>query len=311
MVAKIFLIILAVFLTCLSTYSQDRTDLNNYSLVFSDEFNTRSIGSHHDKGDNKWGDYPPYGAAAAFSFSHWMGSFPGDEQYATISNGVLNLWTRYVNLNDPNGRNWISGVIASMDVNRRGFAQRFGYWSARMKMPNAGQGAWAAFWLASTSGIPNAGSKGYEIDVVEAYGGQFTSNPGKHQYSWVVHPWNSDGSQAPFPYEGGEWANVPGGDAINQWHVYGCEVNPTNIIFYIDGKEVGRKPTNLEYVQDPLYIIINYAMQNDHSGQPFASHGDSALQVDWVRAYSLPNPEPTPTPSAPQPPSSLRVIKVS
>jgi beta-glucanase (GH16 family) len=186
-----------------------------------------------------------------------------------------------------------------MDKRRNGFAQRFGYWSAKMKMPDAGQGAWCAFWLASASGIPNGGTKGYEIDIVEAYGGQFKEAPGGDKYNWVVHPWNADGSQAPQPYEGGEWEEVPGGDAINDWHIYGCKVAPDFITFYIDGQEVGRKPTNLEYLEEPLYVIINYALQRPLSGEPFVSKGTSALQVDWVRAYSLPD-DFTATRPAPQ-----------
>ena len=140
-------------------------DLTGYTLVFSDEFDTLSVGSHMNKGSAKWGDYPPYGAAAAFSFSHWMGSYPAEiSEVATISSSVLSLWTKYYpELADPGGRDWISGVIASKDILNQGFAQRFGYWSARMKMPDAGQGAWSAFWLASTSGIPSAGSLGYEV----------------------------------------------------------------------------------------------------------------------------------------------------
>src|SRR4029450_12646992 len=120
---------------------------------------------------------------------------------------------------------------------------------------------------------------------------------GNHAYTWVLHPWNADGSQAPFPYEGGEWVSIPGGDAINTWHVYGCEVNPTNIVFYIDGQEVGRKPTLLDYLNDPLYIIVNYALQGDQSGEPFTSHGSSFMQVDWVRSYSLPSHIPIPPPA--------------
>ena len=191
-----------------------------------------------------------------------------------------------------------------MDKERNGFAQRFGYWSAKMKMPDAGQGAWCAFWLASASGIPNGGTKGYEIDIVEAYGGQFKEAPGGDEYNWVVHPWNADGSQAPPPYQYGSWEEVPGGDAINQWHIYGCKVTPDFIIFYIDGEEVGRRPTSLEYLVAPLYIIINYALQEPLSGEPFPRKGTSALQVDWVRAYSLPN-DSAPTPSAP--PTNLRI----
>jgi hypothetical protein len=36
------------------------------------------------------------------------------------------------NRQDQWGNNWESGLIASMDKRRHGFAQRFGYWSARI-----------------------------------------------------------------------------------------------------------------------------------------------------------------------------------
>lgn len=276
-------------LAALGAYAQQDIDLTGYKLVFSDEFQTPSVGSHKGKGAAKWGDWPPYGPAGAFSVSHWV------RGRVRVNNGILfcdAVWNPQ--RNDAAGNNWESGLIASMDVSRSGFAQRFGYWSARMKMPNAGQGAWSAFWLASASGIPKAGTKGYEIDIAELYGGQFKEGPGGDRYNWVVHPWNSDGSQAPPPYEGGEWVDIPGGDAINQWHIYGCKVAPDFITFYIDGQEVGRKPTNLEYIKDPLYIIINYALRDPLDGEPFASKGRSSLQVDWVRAYSLPSNVPIP-----------------
>ena len=72
------------------------------------------------------------------------------------------------------------------------------------------------------------------------------------------------------------------------------EVNPAEIVSYLDGVEMSRTPTCSNYISAPLYIILNYAMQNNHSGEPFQSHGSSALQVDWVRAYTLPAlPAPT------------------
>ena len=188
--------------------------------------------------------------------------------------------------NDPFDNNWESGFIASMDRQRQGFAQKFGYWSARIKMPQAGEGAWGAFWLGSTSGIPSAGSTGYEIDIVEWYGtNTFDTPPDK--WTWHVHEWRSSGGQGPGSDGGLE--DVPGGDAINTWHVYGCEVNQQNIIFFIDGHEVARVPTNMEYLEDPLYIMLNDALRNDHPGEPFDSKGSSFMQVDWVRAYSLPS----------------------
>jgi beta-glucanase (GH16 family) len=258
--------------------AQDRTDLNDYTLVFSDEFNSLSVGDHSNKGSNTWGDWPPYGSAGAFSRSHWVRS------RLEAVGGILRLhmvWNP--SRNDPFDNNWESGVIASMDRQRQGFAQKFGYWSARIKMPEAGEGAWGAFWLASRSGIPNGGSNGYEIDIVEFYG--IVDNP-PDRYGWSVHAWNGNGSRG--PGSGGSFVDIFGGDASGTWHVYGCEVNEVNIVMYLDGQEVGRLPTNHEYLQEPLYIMVDYALRNWHPDEPFASKGSSFMQVDWVRAYSLP-----------------------
>jgi beta-glucanase (GH16 family) len=292
-------LVLGLLLTLSSARAQEDIDLTGYTLVFEDNFDTLSVANTDDKDDHTWYFWPPYGPAGAFSASHWVTST------MECQNGVLiNKAEWNPNRHDQFDNNWESGCLSSMDKRRNGFAQRFGYWSAQMKMPDAGQGAWCAFWLASASGIPNGETKGYEIDIVEAYGGQFKEVPGGDKYNWVVHPWNADGSQAPQPYEGGEWEDVPGGDAINNWHIYGCKVAPDFITFYIDGQEVGRKSTNLEYLEEPLYIIINYALQQPLSGEPFVSKGTSALQVDWVRVYSLPNDFVS---FSPTPPRNLRI----
>ena len=282
------LLLLAVVLAFSSARAQQDIDLEGYTLVFEDNFDTLSVAETDDKGDATWYFWPPYGPAGAFSASDWVTSTMECRNGVLINSAV---WNR--DRDEPNNGNWESGCLSSMDKERNGFAQRFGYWSARMKMPNAGQGAWCAFWLASATGIPNGGTKGYEIDIVEAYGGQFKEGPRGDEYNWVIHPWNADGSQAPPPYQYGAWAEVPGGDAINEWHIYGCKVRPDFIIFYIDGEEVGRRPTSLEYLVAPLYIIINYALQEPLTGEPFPRKGTSALQVDWVRAYS-PLPSSTP-----------------
>lgn len=275
----------------IAAHAQDRSDLQGYTLAFSDEFNSLSLGSHRDKGSAIWSDGAPYGPASSFSFSHW-GIIEGRWQVWTTENGILKLWSKYdASIAQPNDRNWVSGIIASRDRMNQGFAQRFGYWSARMKMPNAGQGAWPAFWLASAAGIPSGGGDGYEIDILEFYGGILTpGNPPKYNqgpfYDFLVHAWQNTGGQE--EASSGGLGHIPVSDPVSNWHIYGVEVNPAHIIHYLDGVEIVRVPTNLKYLSQPLYIILNYAMQNWHDGEPFASRGESALEVDWVRAYSLP-----------------------
>ncbi len=142
-------------LAALGAYAQQDIDLTGYRLVFSDEFNTLSVGSANGKGAAKWGDWPPYGPAGAFSLSHWT------RGRLRVDNGILfsdAVWT--AQRRDAAGNNWESGLIASMDTNKSGFAQRFGYWSARMKMPDAGEGAWGAFWLASDQRHSEGGHQG-------------------------------------------------------------------------------------------------------------------------------------------------------
>jgi hypothetical protein len=132
-------IIATLCLAALGAYAQQDIDLTGYKLVFSDEFQTPSVGSHKGKGAAKWGDWPPC-PAGAFSVSHWV------RGRVRVNNGILfcdAVWNPQ--RNDAAGNNWESGLIASMDISRSGFAQRFGYWSARMKMPDAREGTWCAF----------------------------------------------------------------------------------------------------------------------------------------------------------------------
>jgi hypothetical protein len=49
-----------------------------------------------------------------------------------------------------------------------------------------------------------------------------------------------------------------------------------------------------------MFVMIAYALGGGWpvTGEPFASHGNSSLLVDWIRVYSLPSePVPTPTPT--------------
>jgi beta-glucanase (GH16 family) len=262
-------------------------DLTGYTLVFEENFDVLSVAETDAKGDETWYAYPPFGPAGAFSSSHFV-----PEAMQCIDGVLVNTASWNPARRDPLYRNWESGCLASMDKTRSGFAQRYGYWSARVKMPDTGWSAWAAFWLASASGIPNGGSKGYEIDIFEWYG-DFKTHVGHS-----VHPWNEDGSQG--AGDGGGFGPIPGGDATNAWHIYGCRVDPQWITFYVDGFESKRFPTNNEYLAEPLYIIIDYALRgNPVSGDKFDTKEPSHMLVDWVRAYELPAEEPVPPPVAP------------
>ena len=262
-------------------------DLNGFTKVFEDNLDILSVQAPDDKGNAKWLGHGPYGPATNFSVSQWS----WDTRTLRVKNGALVItawWDKSIN-------NWRSGIISSMDRQKDGFAQRFGYFEIRCKMPNAGRGALPAFWLLASDSIPtHVGVKGYEIDIFEWFGKDAPQIPDRIAHT--IHDWNPDGTQG--PGNEGKWVDVA--DPINTWHTYGCMVTPWWIAFYVDGKCSWTKPTDLDYCNASLYIMVDYALGGGWpvTGKPYASRGDSSLSVDYVCAYSPPSnwviPRPRP-----------------
>jgi fibronectin type 3 domain-containing protein len=259
-------------------------NLSGYTLTFDDEFNTSSITTSNPKGSSNWYALPPNGAPGYFSESNWnISAF-------SVSGGILTDSAYYAN---PaiNGQNWQSGYIASVDPAVNGFKQQYGYFEIRCQMPNAGEGAWPSFWLDSVSGI--TGGSNEEIDVFEWYG--VCNTPGNDQslIQQASHNWNSDGSQnTSLPYLYSPQTQMPGGAYPWQgYHIYGCQIDPVHITWYIDGVQTNQIATPTSYITNPFYVMVDYALGGGWSlsGTPFTTDGTSSLLVDWVRVYSLPS----------------------
>ena len=154
----------------------------------------------------------------------------------TVSNSVLTITGKpnpAGNLPKP----YLSGCIetskgawwdpASTRDARGGFEQKYGYWESRIKIPK-GKGVWPAFWLAGGIQAGVGGEKQGEIDIFECIG------DGKIYQS--VHDWwaASDPNTS--------YGYVPAFDYSADFHVYGFAVDPTSIIWYIDGVETHRAP---------------------------------------------------------------------
>lgn len=252
-------------------------NLTGYTLTFDDEFNTQSITTVSPKGAATWFYWPPYGAAGAFSSSQW------DIAAFRVSGGILSdkafLDTR---------NNWHSGNISSMDPTGAGFSQQWGYFEARVQMPNSGTGAWPAFWLGQRGGIPAVGpcQPGEELDVFEWYGVAHDNIPGLVQQA--SHNWNCDGTQdATLPSLYSPQTKMP--DGSQPWagyHIYGIEVDPVHITWYIDGVQTNQIATPTSHMTSPFYLMLDYALGG---GWPLTGMvNDSSFNIDWVRVWALP-----------------------
>jgi beta-glucanase (GH16 family) len=246
-------------------------DLTGYDLTFSDDFNTNSITP--DGGAGPW--YAPVHSSYGVAKFDTPGA--GNQTYS-VSGGILTIRAT----KEADG--WHGGNIETVNTPGKGFAQRFGYFEARMKFPNM-TGAWPGFWLKSQEEHTNPSMVRPEIDIVEWYGGD---PRGLHS---TVHLW-PPASQYILP--GGltqhwfksNYQSEPG--LAGEWHTYGALISPQFVVIYLDRKEIAKFPTFDEFkvALYPLVSLTLYPQDAAKAVSPFE------LQVDYVRVYAphIPNP---------------------
>jgi beta-glucanase (GH16 family) len=147
------------------------------------------------------------------------------------------------------------------------FAQQYGYVEVRAKNP-PGEGFVGAIWL-----LPDDHSWPPEIDISEVSGGEpFT-------VIQTVHT-NETGSHTARP----DWTDASS-DTTENFHVYGVDWGPDEIVHYLDGVETSRTPTPAD-ADKAMYLMLSL-----HVGGTNAWHGDapngatSSMDVDYVRIW--------------------------
>lgn len=229
-----------------------------YKLVFSDEFNEPD-GTRPS--DEKWVCSPRYSA----TWNRWIAD---DARVAFMQDGQL--VTRAIPNPDPAkyDGDMITGAVQSSG-GRFGFC--YGKIEARI-LTNPHTGNFPAFWLMpddQSNGWPNDG----EIDIWEQIDLQNTA----------YHTLHTGYRQSMFSRN----ETV----AMDRYHTYGFEWDAAKMIWYVDGKEVGRY--NKTDISDPrswpfdktFYIILNQSVGNGS----WAANADVAhtyeTRFDWVRVY--------------------------
>jgi len=170
----------------------------------------------------------------------------------SVADGVLSItatWRPDI-ATTLGGKQIASGVITT----EGGFAQQYGYFEARLKLP-AQYGGFPAFWM-----LPTDGTWPPEIDIIEQIG----RLPG------VAYQM---GGSVPLD--------------TTQWHTYGLEWTAGRLAWFVDGQMTQVVETTA--FNKPMYILLNYALGGSWAGtvptpsQVGASLG--SMQVDYVRAY--------------------------
>jgi beta-glucanase (GH16 family) len=158
------------------------------------------------------------------------------------------------------GKPFTAGMLET-----RGYVQKYGYFEARIRLANVA-GLDQAFWMRNR--VPLNDPKHYEIDTAEAY---FPNTIGT-----TLH---QQGMQTVMKQQ---WV---GFDFSQEFHTFSVNWGPSTIIYYLDGKEIDRKPH--VKANDPGLMILSSSVMGWAGPITDKIHG-KVMTVDWVRAYVMP-----------------------
>ncbi len=251
-------------------------DLTKFKLTFSDEFDGDKLDT------TKWQapEMPRQGSC------RWVKSL------ATVHDGALHLGIRLTN--DPVLRYDCAAVRTRKDYDPQQtmFAQRYGYFEARAKLPkNMKSDYWAAFWMMCGNVNSPDTREGIEADILESF--QQSNVP---RYGMNFH-WNGYGKE--HNATGIKLDPTPE-LADGEFHRFGMYWDEKYYVAFFDGREVGRtdliglggkdhgKTPSQGACQKPGYLKLSCeaaAWAGATNQWEQAPTKEDAFIVDYVRAY--------------------------
>lgn len=248
---------------------------SEWQLVFSDEFNAED---YTQPLDEKWMRCQRYGS----TWNRWL-SNSKEVIYLQGGDLVARAIPNPDQESDP-----VPMITGGIKSNKR-FGFTYGYVEARI-LSNPWTGHFPAFWMMpedQSAGWPDCG----EIDIWEAIDTDGRSYHTIHS-NWTYDLGNKNDPQSSFN------KTIP----YDRYHTYGLKWDANTLIWYIDGKEVGRytKSTDnskLNQGQWPFdkhfHLILNQSVGNGS----WAANADVShtyeTRFDWVRVYQTKGMENT------------------
>lgn len=293
-----------------------------YTLAFSDEFNTNTLNPARWNTQLRWdGSYN--GERYEYRLINgedqfYVNIYSEDQEHLDKVASVYNPFQFDGNrlairaainpLKDSNSNNGygpldtisrqqpiLSGAMSTYDK----FAQKFGYFEARIKIPKHA-GSFPAFWLHHQK-RESEGTQKTEIDIMENLGhrGDYVYNS-FHYFTGVSEGVSGTAHSVKPSPQGQIYTGI---DYSQDYHVYAVEWEPGHLRFLIDGQQVS-EVWNGASDHEELYIILNlafggnwYDMPTNAGGsgrssdnrfptqQDLNEWGNPALEIDYVRAY--------------------------
>lgn len=304
---KIFLILTASLATlsfsacCFLPQGEEKLDLSNYKLVWSDEFDESSLDTDYWSRE-VWASGKVNNEVQSYTASDTnltLGAESSSESSAKVSTDGSTL---KINAVSANGSTWTSARINTSGK----VSIKYGYIEARLKMPVAydasgneidNTGVWPAFWMMPENAVDSDGNetsggvygvwpRSGEIDILEYSPG----TTGQKTYSTLHHAASKTDATDTYPSLGSTSFENP-----YEWHTYGILWTSGTIEAFYDGVSLGSVYANpgnnwakWPYDQN-FYIILNLAMGGNLGGSINSEMRKAVYEVDYVRVYQNEN----------------------
>lgn len=227
-----------------------------YKLVWSEEFDGANLDT------NKW---------FYRLDSNWNST--QQAQNVAVQDGKLRIALKQ---EQARKKNYTGGGI----ISKRNFG--YGYYEARFKVP-ATLGWHTSFWMSSyDEQNPNkVGGLGLqEMDVCE-------HDSWKHDsYTRALHLRKPKvkGNAPSVP----GWKRIQTPDLTKDFHVWGCEFTPTNVIYFFDGKEIQNWDVSAYQTgEQRIWLTSIAATLGNKTGHPVDAELPAYAEYDYVRFYEM------------------------
>lgn len=256
---------------------QFKTSLDQYQLVWSDEFEGTSIDESkwsYDLGDGC--DINPDGSLCGWG-NNELEYYTDREENAYIADGKLVITAKKETPLYLGEHQYTSARL----VTKNKGDWKYGRIDVRAKMP-IGQGIWPAIWMLPTDNVYGGWPKSGEIDIMEYIGSEPNSYFGTIHYGHENWTYNTQFLELP-PEEG---------TFADDFHVFTVLWNENCVAFQMDGMDVGvpntrstTLPSTFPFDQN-FHILLNVAVGGNLPGNPDASTVfPQSMEVDYVRVY--------------------------
>jgi len=243
-------LIFALFVACAAQAEPPA----GYQLAWSEEFDGTKLDT------NKW---------FYRLDSNW--SSTQQAQNVAVQDGKLRIALKQ---EAARGKNHTGGGI----ISKSNFV--YGYYEARFKVP-ATLGWHTSFWMSAydEQNPSKVGGIGlHEMDVCEHDSWKHDSYT---RALWMRKP-KTQGKAPSLP----GWKRIPTPDLTKDFHVWGCEFTPTNVIYFFEGKEIQNWDVSAYQTGEQRIWLSSIAANiSKKTGDPVDAELPAFAEFDYVRFY--------------------------